>query len=139
MYFRLRKIYSEINERVNAYLENLCSKEYTVILFGSRARGDHRPDSDWDILVIGNSEPDKPLLPINLFYYKPSTLTEEIKKFNTIVIDAFYEGKLLCDNQGIYDKLHNLVLEEIRKRKAVKKRDGWYLRKDPSQSPHKVI
>lgn len=23
-----------------------------VILFGSRARGDHRPDSDWDLLVV---------------------------------------------------------------------------------------
>ncbi len=23
-----------------------------VILFGSRARGDHRPDSDWDVLVV---------------------------------------------------------------------------------------
>ena len=23
-----------------------------VILFGSRARGDYRPDSDWDILVV---------------------------------------------------------------------------------------
>ncbi len=23
-----------------------------IILFGSRARGDHRPDSDWDFLVV---------------------------------------------------------------------------------------
>ena len=27
-----------------------------IILFGSRARGDARPDSDYDILVIGPSE-----------------------------------------------------------------------------------
>ena len=27
----------------------------TVILFGSRARGDHRPDSDVDLLIISNS------------------------------------------------------------------------------------
>ena len=25
-----------------------------VILFGSRARGDHRPDSDYDLLVVSN-------------------------------------------------------------------------------------
>lgn len=23
-----------------------------IVLFGSRARGDHRPDSDWDVLVL---------------------------------------------------------------------------------------
>ena len=27
-----------------------------VILFGSQARGDERPDSDWDILIITNKE-----------------------------------------------------------------------------------
>lgn len=132
MYSKLYRVYREISRRVDIYLENLCSSSYTVILFGSRARGDHRPDSDWDILVIGDIEPDKPFLPINLFYYKPDALTTEIKKFNTIVIDAFYEGKLLCDNLGIYDELHKLVLEEIKKRKAVKKKDGWYPRKDLS-------
>jgi predicted nucleotidyltransferase len=31
-----------------------------VWLFGSRARGDHRPDSDWDILVAlpDNADPE---------------------------------------------------------------------------------
>jgi predicted nucleotidyltransferase len=31
-----------------------------LVLFGSRARGDHRPDSDWDILLIARQLPDKP-------------------------------------------------------------------------------
>jgi predicted nucleotidyltransferase len=30
--------------------------EAEVILFGSRARGDFRPDSDWDILVLLNKK-----------------------------------------------------------------------------------
>ena len=29
-----------------------------VILFGSRARGDEHPDSDWDILILVNSKTD---------------------------------------------------------------------------------
>ena len=28
----------------------------TILLFGSRARGDERPDSDWDILVLLDKE-----------------------------------------------------------------------------------
>lgn len=38
-----------------AKLVELCKAKLhseAVWLFGSRARGDHRPDSDWDILVI---------------------------------------------------------------------------------------
>lgn len=31
-----------------------------IILFGSRARRDHRPDSDWDILVMLNDGADVP-------------------------------------------------------------------------------
>jgi predicted nucleotidyltransferase len=31
---------------------NKIDKEAEVILYGSRARGEERPDSDWDILVL---------------------------------------------------------------------------------------
>lgn len=30
-----------------------------VILFGSQARGDNRPDSDWDVLVVTNESINK--------------------------------------------------------------------------------
>ncbi len=30
----------------------------SLILFGSRARGDYREDSDWDVLIITNKEAD---------------------------------------------------------------------------------
>ncbi|MET1159803.1 MAG: nucleotidyltransferase domain-containing protein [Thermoprotei archaeon] len=126
MFSNLRRIYEEIEKKVVEYLEKLCSLDYTVILFGSRARGDYRPDSDWDVLVIGYSEPEKPLLPINMFFYKPSELDKNIENFNTIVIDAFYEGKLLCDNLGIYDKYRGRILGEIKRRKLVKSREGWF-------------
>ncbi len=31
----------------------------SLVLFGSRARGDYQPDSDWDILVVAQKLPDK--------------------------------------------------------------------------------
>jgi len=31
-----------------------------IILFGSRARGDHRPDSDFDILVVMTQDVEQP-------------------------------------------------------------------------------
>jgi predicted nucleotidyltransferase len=33
-------------------------READVILYGSRARGDEHPDSDWDILILVNSKTD---------------------------------------------------------------------------------
>jgi len=33
----------------------------SVVLFGSRARGDHHPESDWDLLVIAELLPTRPL------------------------------------------------------------------------------
>ena len=35
----------------------------TVILFGSRARGDHKPKSDVDLLLVYRGEPIVALLP----------------------------------------------------------------------------
>lgn len=29
-----------------------------IILYGSRARGDERPDSDWDLLILVNTKAD---------------------------------------------------------------------------------
>mgnify|MGYP003681881934 FL=1 len=33
---------------------NLIDPKAEIILYGSRLRGDDRPDSDWDILVLTN-------------------------------------------------------------------------------------
>lgn len=35
---------------------NKVSPENEVVLFGSRARGDHRKDSDWDFLILLHSK-----------------------------------------------------------------------------------
>jgi len=83
-----------------------------IILFGSRARGDARPDSDYDILVIKESnEPrhrrDAPLyvalvgvdVPIDVMVYTP----EEVEEWRAVplafVTTAVREGKVLYERK----------------------------------------
>lgn len=41
----------EILERINKSIQEV-EPQADIILFGSRARGDEREDSDWDILIL---------------------------------------------------------------------------------------
>ena len=47
---------TEISELVRAAVQNI-EQNAQVILFGSRARGDNRSDSDWDFLILLDREP----------------------------------------------------------------------------------
>jgi len=51
---------SELMERVKQAVQAL-SPEAKIILYGSRARGNARPDSDWDFLILLPSTVDKTL------------------------------------------------------------------------------
>jgi len=48
-----------------------------IILFGSRARGDHQEDSDWDILVLINEE----LTPREKLPYR-TNIRKDLLKYN---------------------------------------------------------
>src|SRR6266516_2030325 len=52
----------EVPRKVAEALQaGLGDRLVAAVLFGSRARGDHRPESDWDFLVIANQLLDDPL------------------------------------------------------------------------------
>ncbi|MUN29874.1 nucleotidyltransferase domain-containing protein [Sulfolobus metallicus DSM 6482 = JCM 9184] len=96
------------------YVYELCSK-YTVILFGSRGRGDFTEESDYDILVIG--EGNVPMHQeewIDVYFVELSSLDKKIEEFHPFVIDSFYEGFPLCDTLKIYDKIKVKVLERVK-------------------------
>ena len=46
-----------ISQLIRSYV-NSIDNEAEVILYGSRARGDERKDSDWDILILTNYSVD---------------------------------------------------------------------------------
>lgn len=81
----------------------------TVWLFGSRARGDNRPDSDWDILVALPDDADPELLdplvgwtiqhelgiPATILSTTSGALTESWGARNTIGYVIARDGRLL--------------------------------------------
>jgi predicted nucleotidyltransferase len=45
-----------VMQKIKNLLAPIVPKGTRVILFGSRARGDARPDSDWDVLIVLNKQ-----------------------------------------------------------------------------------
>ena len=46
----------EVLEHIENTVRDIMPLDARILLFGSRARGDARPDSDWDILIILNKK-----------------------------------------------------------------------------------
>ena len=102
-----------------------------IVLFGSRARGDHKPWSDYDILVLADFE-EKYLdrigrifeitkdLTLNIEPH-PYTLEEAIemlKKGNPIIVDALSEGVVLYASERfsrLVEVYRELVKRGLRK------------------------
>jgi predicted nucleotidyltransferase len=84
-----------------------------VILFGSRARGDAHPESDFDLLVVVDSDEPRyrrsaPLyriladLPIEveIMVYTPQEVAEWSSVPQAFVTTALREGKVLYERKG---------------------------------------
>ncbi len=98
----------------------------TLILFGSRARGEATPLSDYDLLAItdGPLNVEKPPF-VQLFVIDVRDLELEVRRFNTVLVDAITEGIVLHDGLGIYEEVKEKVEEEIKARKVRKDWRGW--------------
>ena len=84
-----------------------------IILFGSRARGDARPDSDIDLLVIKEStEPgfcrDAALylalaglnVPVDVMTFTPEEVSDWSAVPQAFITTAIREGKVVYENKG---------------------------------------
>ena len=115
-----RKLFEE-------YLRRLSEEPVTVILFGSRARGDYNLLSDYDLLIIYRErrapKPHELGLSLNAqcFLIHQSELRERAYD-SSIVIAALLEGRILVDNLDLADDLKKLA-EEIREKGAAISRD----------------
>ncbi len=75
----------------------------SVLLFGSRARGTHRPDSDWDLLVLLNREGrstwedyDNVGYPLNMLFWNlgqnVNTIIQTKEEWNQKHFTPFYKN-----------------------------------------------
>jgi len=117
-----------VEEGLRKYVERVSSKIklHGAILFGSRARGDHGPWSDYDLLLIGDfSKPYLERLKILLELTEgiripiephPYTLNEALRMLergNPIIVDAIEEEKPI--------KLTREIDELLEKYKSMRK------------------
>ncbi|MCF8885415.1 MAG: nucleotidyltransferase domain-containing protein [Aigarchaeota archaeon] len=104
---------------VKKYVEKVSRhvKLHVAILFGSRARGDHGPWSDYDILLIGDFTEDymerlKKLMelandikiPIEPHPYRLEEAITMLEKGNPTIVDAVEEGVVVEAGEE-YEKL----------------------------------
>ncbi len=123
--------------RLKAFVNSL-KKHYgkiTIILFGSRARGDYSASSDTDLLIILERRTWEDLKLILNLAYRCGVISPEphvfsidfvVKNFedNTLLLDAIYEGIVLVDDFNIVETLRSR-LERVLKR-FKKTRMGWF-------------
>lgn len=47
---------NQVESRIKTLRRQVVPQDGRLVLFGSRARGDYRPDSDWDLLILLNKD-----------------------------------------------------------------------------------
>lgn len=88
-----------------------------VCLYGSVARGDAGPDSDLDLLVVGDDPDLRPSSMrralglsdekhrVSIVYHTPDTLCRYIETGSRFLLHVQLEGEVLYDDSGLLEKL----------------------------------
>lgn len=108
---RLRKLAEKAEREFEEFLKEAKRHEVTIILFGSRARGNHTLISDYDLLIIHvGDELKRKGLTLNVFNVELEELRNTISS-SPLLLAAILEGRVLIDNLNVEDEL-----KELRKR-----------------------
>lgn len=119
-----------------------CFKNYlrddlvSIVLFGSRARGEAREGSDWDLFIIAKDLPAKPFKRV-LYIRKPltgqfhekiciiaKTPEEVMSAFPSLYLDLCWDGIALFDREGFFETLRERMRKIISSAGLIRKRDN---------------
>jgi len=103
-----------------------------VVLFGSRARGDEQPESDWDLFIVASQLPAKPfqrhlrlkaILPpawrgkIALLAKTPAEFEADV---SALYLDIALDGLILYDTDG-YMQRHLTRLQQLIRKQGLRR------------------
>ncbi len=118
---------------IEKFIEEVRDKGVTIkalILIGSRARGDWKPWSDIDLLVVVDKDEDKYKIPVGIIDARPYTISElleGIEKCEVEIIEAFEYGKVILDD-GTWAEMRSRYAEVKKKYGIERYRGGWRIR-----------
>jgi hypothetical protein len=129
-----------IEEEIDRFLAMAKrEKAKAVILFGSRAKGEHTEESDCDICLISDDLPHdlfrrRYLAPsafrsLSVFGFYPQEFLDMLEDGNLFILDILEEGKTLYDN-GFLREAQIRGKEVIEEYHLKKEENGWTWDKD---------
>jgi len=122
----LREVARAREEEARRLIEELCGRALVVALFGSRARGDYTPLSDWDLLAVVESGDYKvEHRGVGQVVWLPLDKLDDVLEWSMVVLDAVADAKPICGDREKLEEVRKKVEEYVRRRGLVRTKHGW--------------
>ncbi|MGC9136500.1 nucleotidyltransferase domain-containing protein [Caldivirga sp.] len=123
----LREISRRRELEAEQVIQHLCGRSLAVALFGSRARGNNTPLSDWDLLAIVSSGEYKiEQINIGQIVRLPLSRLNDIIEYSMIILDAITDGKLLCGDPSVFNEVKARVDDYVHRMGLTRTSRGWF-------------
>lgn len=113
-----------------------------LLLFGSRARGDYRDESDYDfLLILRDYAEGNPMKTFFEAYRNLRTLREETNRDTTVltvsiddlakslsssvILNALIEGRIIYDKEGVLKKIKEKVNDKLNNLGITRVKESW--------------